>query len=116
MERTRRGKAVLDVDRTSKGDDDDPERYKSTRYHQVNADVEDIYRQWDELVSDDQLRELSPIVRELVAKPPADGRELEAELMLHRKRMRRAQTFRKAQLLHTYNSLVSRGEIESCAP
>jgi len=101
------------TDLTSRGDDDDPDKYKSTRYNQVNADVEDIYRQWDELVNEEQLRELSRIVRDLAADPPADGKALEHQLMLHRKRMRRADTFRKAQLLHAYHCLVSRGELEA---
>eukprot|EP00967_Tisochrysis_lutea_P104507 scaffold158659_cov33-Tisochrysis_lutea.AAC.3 len=116
MERTRRGRREMggNVDHTARGDDDDPDRYKSTRFHQFNTDVEDIYRQWDELVSPEQMEDLSGIVRELVAKPPADARTLEAELMLHRRRLRRAVTFRKAQLLHAYNSLLGQGEIEPC--
>jgi len=116
MERTRRGKRELEnaVDKTSKGDDDDPNRYKSTRFHQFNADVEDIYQQWDELVTGEELEEFSAIVLELAADPPADARVLEAELMRHRKKMRRAVTFRKAQLLHAYHSLVARGAMAAC--
>lgn len=117
MERTRRGKREMGqdgIDRASNADDDDPDRYKSMRYHQVNADVEDIYRQWDELITGEQLEELSIIVKELAANPPEDGRALETELMQHRKRIRRAVTFRKAQLLHAYHSLVGRGEMEPC--
>ena len=57
------------TDLTSRGDDDDPFKYKSTRYNQVNADVEDIYRQLDELVNEEQRRVLSRILRVLSCVP-----------------------------------------------
>eukprot|EP00965_Chrysotila_dentata_P036621 1219028-Pleurochrysis_carterae.AAC.6 len=88
---------------------DDPQIYKSQKFFRSNKDVEDIYKQWDALVSEQELADLSEIVQGLVDNPPSSPRELESALLAERKK--RHCSFRKAQLLHVYMALVARGDI-----
>eukprot|EP00308_Calcidiscus_leptoporus_P021320 CAMPEP_0119361664 /NCGR_PEP_ID=MMETSP1334-20130426/8920_1 /TAXON_ID=127549 /ORGANISM="Calcidiscus leptoporus, Strain RCC1130" /LENGTH=662 /DNA_ID=CAMNT_0007376737 /DNA_START=32 /DNA_END=2020 /DNA_ORIENTATION=+ len=89
--------------------EENPELYKSQKFFRKNNDVEDIYKHWDALVSEDELHVLTDIVHEIAASPPTSARELEAALLAQRKK--RHVSFRKAQLLYVYNSLISRGEL-----
>lgn len=84
----------------------DPDFYKNTRYFKVNNDIEDIYRAWDELIDPAEAPKLEDIVRALAASPPTDNRSFESALQAQRKKHKFS--FRKAQLLHTYNLLVFR--------
>ena len=90
-----------------------PDYYKRTRHNKHHADIEDIYRQWDECVPADELAVLETVVRALSADPPETPRELESALCRHRKEHHT--TFRKAALLHAYTMLVGRGELDACA-
>ena len=64
----------------------DPDVYKNMRVYSVNNDLEDIYRQWDSIVSPEEEPMLTEIVNALVANVPEDGRALERELLAQRKR------------------------------
>ena len=92
----------------------DPDFYKNMRFYSVNNDLEDIYRQWDSIVSPEEEPMLTEIVNALVANVPEDGRALERELLAQRKRLRAS--FRKSSLLHVYHMLVGRGELAPCEP
>ena len=98
-------------DPASLADPGHPDYYKNTRHYRLNADVEDIYAQWDALVPPEQLAVLEAVVRDLLVDPPTTPRELEQQLCAIRKRNHLS--FRKAQLLHAYRSLIGRGEAES---
>ena len=89
---------------------EDPESYKNQRFFSINNDLEDIYRQWDAVVADDELPMLEKIVKALAADVPADTRAFERQLLLFRKSFKAS--FRKASLLNVYHRLVSLGEVE----
>ena len=75
----------LTADPDSLTDPGHPDFYKNTRHYRLNADVEDIYAQWDALVPPDQLELLTSVVRELLREPtPTTARELRPVVALSR--------------------------------
>ncbi|KAL1508539.1 hypothetical protein AB1Y20_004638 [Prymnesium parvum] len=82
----------------------DPETYKNMRYFKKHTDIEDIYREWDNIVSEEEAPILEEIVRNLAALAPETQREFETALSQQRKAYKIS--FRKAQLLLTYQRLT----------
>eukprot|EP00966_Prymnesium_polylepis_P001791 41049-Prymnesium_polylepis.1 len=84
----------------------DPEAYKNLRYFKRHTDIEDIYSAWDNMIDPKEVPVLEAIVRSLAAQSPESAREFDAAVMAQRKLHKTS--FRKAQLLHTYQHLTRR--------
>ncbi len=92
---------------------EEPDTFKTNKHYNINADVEDIYRRWDQQVSAEELPVYEQIVRGLAAAKVTSERELQRVINEHRRELH--MTPKKSKLLHVYHVLVSEGSLAADA-
>ncbi|CAK4079010.1 unnamed protein product [Aphanomyces euteiches] len=112
MEDEQQGLSAMDVEalaREAKQRENDPNTYKRSggRDEPVNS-LEDIYRQWDELIPADQWDQYEAMTKFVVEWNPQTPRSLEKCLISLRRQFKTLP--KKSQIKFVYNVLVKRGE------
>ena len=92
---------------------EEPDTFKTNKHLSVNADVEDIYRRWDQQVSAEELPMYEQMVRALSAAKITSERELQRVINEHRRELH--MTPKKSKLLHVYHVLVAEGSLPADA-
>jgi len=89
----------------------DPEDYKKIRKEDfsVTTDVEDIYRNWDRLISEEEWPGVQYAVKELARRKVQDLKMFHKVCVDIRRKLKHQ--FRKSQLLHGLQTLDDAGEI-----
>ncbi|OQS06868.1 elongator complex protein [Thraustotheca clavata] len=93
--------------REAKQRENDPNTYKRSKEDPVNS-LEDIYRQWDELIPEDQWPLYEAMTKFVVEANPQTPRALEKTFVLLRRQFKMLP--KKSQIKFVYNMLVKRGE------